>query len=78
MVQHINLIKRTDGEKQAYMEGYKAGYNTGRKLPIIIKGRWERQYEGSGLLRCSNCGYEYCDYIECVNYCGNCGAKMEV
>ena len=27
MVHHIDLIKRTDGERQAYMEGYKAGYN---------------------------------------------------
>lgn len=33
------------------------------------------KYAGS-LLRCSNCGYEYTDRIECTDYCGNCGAKM--
>lgn len=33
------------------------------------------KYAGS-LLRCSCCGYEYTDRIECTDYCGNCGAKM--
>ena len=40
------------------------------------QGKWEQQYEGCGLLRCSACGYEYCDFIECQNFCGNCGCEM--
>ena len=43
----------------------------------VRHGRWLEQYEGSRLLKCSVCGYEYCDLIECGNYCGNCGAKMD-
>ena len=43
----------------------------------VRHGKWEQQYPNSGLLKCSVCGYEYCDYIECKNFCGNCGAKME-
>jgi hypothetical protein len=35
------------------------------------------QYENSRLVKCSVCGYEFCDLIECGNYCGNCGAKMD-
>ena len=42
----------------------------------VRHGEWIEQYEGSRLLKCSVCGYEYCDLIECGNYCGNCGAKM--
>ena len=38
-------------------------------------GRWE-EWAGS-LEKCSICGYEYIDRIECRDYCGNCGAKME-
>ena len=37
---------------------------------------WVQQFPGSKLLKCSKCGYEYCDLLECTNYCGNCGAKM--
>lgn len=41
------------------------------------QGHWMPQWEGSRLVKCSVCGYEYCDLIECGNYCGNCGAKMD-
>lgn len=40
----------------------------------VVHGRWE---EECGLPKCPVCGYEYCDYLECKNYCGNCGAKMD-
>ena len=40
----------------------------------VTHGRWE---EECGLPKCPVCGYEYCDYLECKNYCGNCGAKMD-
>ena len=43
----------------------------------VRHGEWLPQYEGSRLSKCSVCGYEYCDLIECRNYCGNCGAKMD-
>ena len=43
----------------------------------VRHGEWIPQFEGSRLLKCSVCGYEYCDLIECGNYCGNCGAKMK-
>jgi hypothetical protein len=41
----------------------------------VVHGRW--QYWAGGLAQCSVCGYEYTDYLECKNYCGNCGAKMD-
>lgn len=41
----------------------------------VVHGRWE--YWTGGLERCSACGHEYTDYIECHNYCPNCGAKMD-
>lgn len=42
----------------------------------VIHGQWE--YWAGGLPRCPVCGYEYTDYVECKNYCGNCGAKMDL
>lgn len=38
-------------------------------------GKWETW--AGGLPKCPVCGYEYCDKIECGNYCGNCGAKLD-
>ena len=38
-------------------------------------GRWET-WAGS-LMKCSACGYEYCDRVEASRFCGNCGARME-
>ena len=46
------------------------------KTAEIQLGRWECW--AGNLLCCSVCGYEYSDYIECTNYCGNCGAKMSL
>lgn len=40
----------------------------------IVHGEWKK-YAGN-LVFCSVCKYKYLDYIECDNYCGNCGAKM--
>lgn len=40
-----------------------------------IQSKWE--YWAGGLARCPACGHEYTDYLECHNYCGNCGAEME-
>ena len=43
----------------------------------VRHGEWLPQYEGSSLVKCSVCGYEFCDRIESGNYCPNCGAKMD-
>ena len=41
-------------------------------------GRFENYLgEDVGLVKCTACGYEYTDRLECTNFCGNCGAKME-
>ena len=41
-------------------------------------GHWIKYYgEECGLVKCSCCGHEYIDYLECDTYCGNCGAKMD-
>ena len=44
----------------------------------VRHGEWTK--EGCGILVCSNCGFEY-DHAgvpeEGVNYCPNCGAKMD-
>ena len=37
-------------------------------------GTWE--YWAGNLARCPVCGYEYTDYLERDNFCGNCGADM--
>lgn len=36
--------------------------------------QWET-WAGS-LAKCPACGYEYCDMIECSDYCGNCGRRL--
>jgi protein-arginine kinase activator protein McsA len=46
---------------------------------------WRKQKEGefvlqegyNHLVKCTACGYEYHDFIECMSFCGNCGAKMK-
>lgn len=45
------------------------------KVIPIMHGHWIK-YAGN-LLMCSVCGCQYLDKIECDNYCGNCGAKMD-
>jgi hypothetical protein len=77
-------MKNYDATEQAYKNGYKKGYEEGfkegyeggvdvGKRNAVKRGRWE---EWCGLPRCPVCGYEYTDYLECKNYCGNCGADM--
>lgn len=46
------------------------------KIAAVKHGQWVT-HSGCGLLKCSCCGYEYSDHIECTNFCGNCGAKMD-
>ena len=67
-----------------FMRGYERGaidtanVALGQRLADaveVVHGRWE--YWAGGLPRCPVCGYEYTDYLECKNYCGNCGAKMD-
>lgn len=40
-------------------------------------GHWIEYLDGCSLVKCSCCGHEYLDCIECMNYCGNCGAIMD-
>ena len=47
------------------------------EVNIIKHGKWIT-HSGCCLLKCSCCGYEYSDHIECMNFCGNCGAMMEM
>lgn len=51
-----------------------------RSLPSAERrGRWEDiEHAPNGLLyaTCSVCGKRQA--VECTNYCGNCGARMEV
>lgn len=42
----------------------------------VVHARWDT-WAGGGLYKCPVCSYEYLDYVECDNYCGNCGAKMD-
>lgn len=49
---------------------------TAADVAPVVHGKW---VTWAGVLpKCSVCGYEYTDKIECCDYCGNCGAKMEV
>lgn len=63
-----------DGYKRGKRSGYKKGRERGRKT-----GRWiyhpDRENDGECGYECSNCGRCY-DYP--MNFCGFCGAKMEV
>ena len=57
--------------KQEATRLYNAGY---RKQS---EGEWVLREGLNRLVRCTACGYEYNDLVECTNFCGNCGAKME-
>lgn len=64
-----------DAAEQAYSNGYSAGYVAGRRsVGERKRGQWE--YWAGGLRKCPVCGHEYTDYLECYNFCGNCGADM--
>lgn len=45
-----------------------------KRMRPVVYGRWESW--AAGLVRCTACGHEYTDRIECLNFCGNCGANM--
>jgi len=65
------LIKRTEGEREAYMEGYEAGYDKGRRIQSAewkIVGKTTLHYE------CSKCGGAGDKWD---NFCKTCGAKMK-
>lgn len=51
----------------------KAAFDNG-DVAKVVHGQWGEWY---GLPKCLVCGYEYTDYLECHNYCGECGAKMD-
>lgn len=59
----------------ALAKEYNRGLADGKASVEQKHGHWE-QWAGN-LEKCSVCGYEYTDLIECRNYCGNCGAKMD-
>jgi hypothetical protein len=78
----IGKADRKAFEKPEYADGWNSAIKIIEEAPTadvveVRHGEWLEQYEGSRLLKCSVCGYEYCDLIECRNYCGNCGAKMD-
>ena len=65
-----------DSDKPAPVDNNKlVEYLVANDVTIMAHGVWE-PWAGS-LLRCSVCAHEYLDYLECTNYCGNCGAKMD-
>lgn len=45
-----------------------------KRFRPVVYGQWESW--AAGLVRCTACGHEYTDRIECLNFCGNCGAIM--
>ena len=40
----------------------------------VLRGEWTTW--AGGLAKCSVCGHEYTDMLECAEFCGNCGAPM--
>ena len=63
------LTRALQYDRDQYEKGYEDG-----KSEVVQQGTWE--YWAGSLLRCPVCGYEYSDYLECKNYCGNCGARL--
>jgi protein-arginine kinase activator protein McsA len=72
---YMIVVGRSEGRKRVSMH-HIADYLIANNVVVLEKGEWEFQDDGCELLRCSVCGYEYCDLIECKNFCGNCGADM--
>ena len=73
------LIYKADALKAILKENPSIAYCIDNIKPVdaveVVHGRWE--YWAGCLPQCPVCGYEYTDYLECKNYCGNCGAKMD-
>ena len=68
----LDVVRRTSGDYAAAFKEI-AHATTADVIPVA-HGEW-RTYAGS-LVACSVCGYEYLDYLECDNYCGNCGKML--
>ena len=75
----INELTVEVADLKAIAEGYRKQFEDcyEENERLRAEGEWLPQFEGARILKCSVCGYEYCDLIECGNYCGNCGAKMK-
>ena len=81
------LEKRTESEKEAYMQGYDAGYKKGIEKAGAARqfnadnaektAEWIKQDYGIGY-RCTNCGkIVMADDSNELNFCCNCGARMK-
>lgn len=75
----IHLEKRSDEERQAYMQGWKAGVESGKRQMLgqrAIKGRWLFDPDGNKI--CSNCktgtGRETNACASLFVYCPYCGS----
>lgn len=73
-VNELTLTDRLTDNTVATLGEYLVKEKNYRK---VEQGRWLPIWDDCSLLKCSACGYEYMDKIECSNYCGNCGAKMK-
>ncbi len=60
-------------EEDAFMS--EIGEASTSDVAPVRHGTWVT-WAGS-LGKCSVCGYEYTDLIECNAFCGNCGARMD-
>lgn len=58
-----------DAEEPSELIAERSVIKTG---PIMLWETW-----AGGLPKCPSCGYEYTDKLECTNFCGNCGARLE-
>ena len=82
----MKLVQVAEANKKYYSKDFIHGFNTGAKTQYEAdkknaerRGRWENiEHAPNGLLyaTCSVCGKR--QTVEAVNYCGNCGARMEV
>lgn len=77
MIIPIKLEKRTEGEREAYAEGYAAG-----KRNAVKHGRWVDEVYTAGVLemyghKCSVCGAITPVNVDRYRYCPMCGAIMD-
>ena len=73
------LIRKSDARRAVLIANPAVAYCIESIKPVsdyrkVVKGKW--QYWARGLVSCPICGHEYTDYLECDNFCGNCGADM--
>ena len=74
LIEYIRTLEHNYNVAVSFNEN-QAKYIESLGFKGVVHGQWE--YWAGGLTRCPVCGYEYTDYLECKNYCGNCGAKMD-